>query len=119
DGVERVHSVWGDTLKGPKPIEGDHLKNFNVLVATPPFSLDKWGAEHAAADPFRRFHRGTPPKSKADYAFVSHMVETAAEDGGRVGIIVPHGVLFRGGAEGKVRQKLIEGNVLEGVIGLP
>ena len=118
-GVDNAQIEWGDTLNSPKLIEGDHLKKFNVVVANPPFSLDKWGAEHAAADPFRRFHRGTPPKSKADYAFISHMVETAVEDGGRVGIIVPHGVLFRGGAEGKVRQKLIEENVLDGVIGLP
>ncbi len=118
-GVDNAQIEWGDTLNSPKLIEGDHLKKFNVVVANPPFSLDKWGAEHAAADPFRRFHRGTPPKSKADYAFISHMVETAIEDSGRVGVIVPHGVLFRGGAEGKVRQKLIEENLLDGVIGLP
>jgi len=118
-GVDNAQIEWGDTLNSPKLIEGDHLKKFNVVVANPPFSLDKWGAEHAAADPFRRFHRGTPPKSKADYAFVSHMVETAIEDGGRVGVIVPHGVLFRGRAEGKIRQKLIEENLLDGVIGLP
>ena len=118
-GVDNAQIEWGDTLNSPKLIEGDHLKKFNVVVANPPFSLDKWGAEHAAADPFRRFHRGTPPKSKADYAFISHMVETAAEDGGRVGVIVPHGVLFRGGAEGKIRQKLVEENLLDGVIGLP
>ncbi len=118
-GVDNAQIEWGDTLNSPKLIEGDHLKRFNVVVANPPFSLDKWGAEHAAADPFRRFHRGTPPKSKADYAFISHMVETAVEDGGRVGVIVPHGVLFRSGAEGKIRQKLIEENLLDGVIGLP
>ena len=118
-GVDNAQIEWGDTLNSPKLIEGDHLRKFNVVVANPPFSLDKWGAEHAAADPFRRFHRGTPPKSKADYAFISHMVETAAEDGGRVGVIVPHGVLFRGGAEGKIRQKLVEENLLDGVIGLP
>src|SRR5690606_28659587 len=62
---------------------------------------------------------GLPPKSKADFAFISHMVETAKPREGRVGVIVPHGVLFRGGAEGKIRQKLIEENVLDAVIGLP
>src|SRR5438094_533830 len=118
-GVDNAQIEWGDTLNSPKLIEGDHLKKFNVVVANPPFSLDKWGAEHTSADPFRRFHLGTPPKSKAHYAFISHMVETAVEDGGRVGVIVPHGVLFRGGAEGKIRQKLIEENLLDGVIGLP
>ena len=118
-GVDNARIEWGDSLNNPKLIEGDHLMKFNIVVANPPFSLDKWGAENAPNDRYRRFHRGTPPKSKADYAFVSHMVETAAEDGGRVGVIVPHGVLFRGGAEGKIRQKLIEENLLDGVIGLP
>jgi type I restriction enzyme M protein len=89
------------------------------VVANPPFSLDKWGAENASDDQFNRFHRGTPPKSKADYAFISHMVETTFSDHGKVGVVVPHGVLFRGGAEGKIRQKLIEENLLEAVVGLP
>ncbi len=93
---------------------------FDVVVANPPFSLDKWGAETAAADkPYRRFWRGVPPKSKADYAFITHMIETSVEGTGKVGVIAPHGVLFRGGAEGKIRRQLIEENLLEAVIGLP
>ena len=92
---------------------------FDVVVANPPFSLDKWGAESAAADKYTRFYRGVPPKSKADYAFISHMVETTVEGTGKVGVIAPHGVLFRGGAEGKIRKRLIEENLLEAVIGLP
>lgn len=110
---------WGDTLLNPKLIEGDSLMKFDVVVANPPFSLDKWGAESAEADRFHRFHRGVPPKSKGDYAFISHMVESAKEDGGKVGVIAPHGVLFRGGAEGRIRQALIEENLLDAVIGLP
>jgi len=110
---------WGDTIRNPKLIEHDRLMTFDVVVANPPFSLDKWGYEEAEKDRFRRFHRGVPPKSKGDYAFITHMVETANEDGGRVGVIVPHGVLFRGGAEGKIRQQLIEENLLDAVIGLP
>jgi len=110
---------WGDTLNNPKLIENDSLMKFNVVVANPPFSLDKWGHEHAAGDKFNRFWRGVPPKSKADYAFISHMIETAVEGTGRVAVVAPHGVLFRGGAEGKIRQKLIEDNLLEAVIGLP
>ena len=110
---------WGDTLKSPKLIENDDLMRFDVVVANPPFSLDKWGAENADSDRFRRFHRGVPPKSKGDYAFITHMVETVNEDGGRVGVIVPHGVLFRGGAEGKIRQQFIEENILDTVVGLP
>lgn len=110
---------WGDTLNNPKLIEGDALMKFDIVVANPPFSLDKWGAEKASSDSYNRFHRGVPPKSKADYAFITHMVETAVEGSGKVGVIVPHGVLFRGGSEGKIRQQLIEKNLLEAVIGLP
>jgi type I restriction enzyme M protein len=110
---------WGDTIGSPKLIERDALMKFDVVVANPPFSLDKWGAESAEADKFHRFHRGVPPKSKGDYAFISHMIESAKEEGGRVGVIAPHGVLFRGGGEGRIRKALIEENLLDAVIGLP
>ncbi|HVU44480.1 MAG TPA: type I restriction-modification system subunit M [Terracidiphilus sp.] len=110
---------WCDTITNPKLVEDDKLMKFNVVVANPPFSLDKWGADFAGHDPHGRFWRGIPPKSKGDYAFITHMVETALADDGRIGVIVPHGVLFRGGSEGLIRQKLIEENLLEAVIGLP
>lgn len=110
---------WGDTINNPLLLENDSLMKFNIVVANPPFSLDKWGAENASADKFGRFHRGVPPKSKGDYAFISHMIETANETDGRVGVIVPHGVLFRGSSEGKIRKELIEENLLDAVIGLP
>ena len=110
---------WCDTITNPKLVEDDKLMKFNVVVANPPFSLDKWGADVAGHDPHGRFWRGIPPKSKGDYAFITHMVETALADDGRVGVIVPHGVLFRGGSEGLIRQKFIEENLLEAVIGLP
>ncbi|MBP9013926.1 MAG: type I restriction-modification system subunit M [Smithella sp.] len=110
---------WCDTITNPKLIEGDSLMKFNVVVANPPFSLDKWGADHAVTDRFHRFWRGIPPKSKGDYAFISHMIEIALQDDGKVGVIVPHGVLFRGSSEGIIRKKLVEENFLEAVIGLP
>jgi type I restriction enzyme M protein len=110
---------WCDTITNPKLVEDDKLMKFDVVVANPPFSLDKWGADFASHDPHKRFWRGTPPKSKGDYAFITHMIEIALADDGRVGVIVPHGVLFRGGSEGLIRQKLIEENLLETVIGLP
>ena len=110
---------WCDTLNSPALIEGDHLMRFDVVVANPPFSLDKWGAEGAESDQYKRYWRGIPPKSKGDYAFITHMIEIAKRQSGRVAVIVPHGVLFRGGAEGKIRQKLIEENLLDAVIGLP
>jgi type I restriction enzyme M protein len=117
--VSNADIRWGDTLRHPLLLEGDHLMRFNVVVANPPFSLDKWGADSAAKDLYDRFHRGLPPTSKGDYAFITHMIETSDLTTGRVGVIVPHGVLFRGGAEGKIRQQLIEENLLDAVIGLP
>ncbi len=117
--MDSARIEWCDTINHPRLIENDDLMHFNVVVANPPFSLDKWGQENASHDPYNRFWRGIPPKSKGDYAFISHMIETALNDEGRIGVIVPHGVLFRGGGEGVIRQKLIEDNVLEAVIGLP
>ncbi len=118
-GIDYARIEWGDTLRNPQLIENDHLMHFEIVVANPPFSLDKWGADVAPKDRFRRFHRGIPPKSKGDYAFIQHMVETADSFRGRVGIIVPHGVLFRAASEGQIRQQLIEENLLDAVIGLP
>lgn len=110
---------WCDTLNSPALIENDKLMKFDVIVANPPFSLDKWGHENAKHDHYNRFWRGIPPRTKGDYAFISHMIETAKRFTGRVAVVVPHGVLFRGGTEGIIRQKLIEENLLDSVIGLP
>ncbi|MBA3013690.1 MAG: type I restriction-modification system subunit M [Proteobacteria bacterium] len=110
---------WCDTLNSPLLVKNDRLMKFNCVVANPPFSLDKWGAENAESDQYNRFWRGVPPKSKGDWAFISHMVETALEKQGRVAVVVPHGVLFRGAAEGRIREKMIEENLLDAVIGLP
>jgi len=117
--MDNADIEWGDTLNNPRLLEEDQLMKFNIVVANPPFSLDKWGAENAIADQYNRFHRGVPPKSKGDYAFITHMIETTYEDIGKVGVIVPHGVLFRGSSEGKIREQLIKENLLEAVIGLP
>ena len=118
-GLDGARIEWADTLNSPKLIVGDALMRFDTVLANPPFSLDKWGAETAAADRYHRYHRGIPPKSRGDYAFISHMIESAKPHSGRVAVIAPHGVLFRGGAEGRIRQALIEENLLDGVVGLP
>lgn len=118
-GLDNARIERGDTIRNPKLVEDDRLMKFNVIVANPPFSLDKWGADIAPNDKYHRFWRGTPPKSRGDYAFISHMVETMHEQDGRVGVVVPHGVLFRGGAEGLIRQRFIEENLLDGIVGLP
>lgn len=118
-GFDNAVIRWGDTIRNPKLIEGDALMKFDTVVANPPFSLDKWGADIAESDTYKRFWRGAPPKSKGDWAFISHMIETAYEGRGKVGVIIPHGVLFRGASEGKIRLQTIDENILEAVIGLP
>lgn len=130
-GFDNATIRWGDTIRNPKLKEGDALMKFDTVVANPPFSLDKWGKVEdkdgektvttwaPETDKYNRFWRGIPPKSKGDWAFISHMIETTYEDRGKVGVVVPHGVLFRGSSEGKIRQKTIEENLLEAVIGLP
>ena len=118
---EDNHKIeWGDTIRNPKLLDknGD-LMLFDVVTANPPFSLDKWGHDDVENDKFGRFRRGLPPKTKGDYAFILHMIETMKPKTGRMGVVVPHGVLFRGSSEGKIRQKLIEENLLDAVIGLP
>ncbi|WP_419859721.1 type I restriction-modification system subunit M [Candidatus Palauibacter sp.] len=110
---------WCDTLNRPTLLEGDRLMTFDTVVANPPFSLKNWGVENASTDPYARFWRGVPPKSRGDYAFVTHMIEIAKRRSGRVAVIVPHGVLFRGHAEGRIRKAVIEENLLDAVIGLP
>lgn len=118
---EENHQVeWGDTIRNPKlRTSDDMLRHFDIVVANPPFSLEKWGVETAETDKFARFRRGIPPKTKGDYAFILHMIETLKPRSGRMAVVVPHGVLFRGSSEGKIRQKLVEENLLDAVIGLP
>ena len=118
---EDNHTIeWGDTIQNPKLLDknGDLLL-FDVVAASLPFSLNKWGYDEVNYDKYGRFHRGLPPKSKGIYAFILHMLATLKPKTGRMGIVVPHGVLFRGLSEGRIRKKLIEDNLLDAVIGLP
>lgn len=129
-GIDDAKIEWGDTLANPLHLEEGKLMKFQVIVANPPFSLDKWdmgfaGDEsdnnfkmEASLDPYGRFEWGVPPKSKGDYAFVQHMLYSLAEDG-RMTTILPHGVLFRGSSEGRIRKQIIDLNLLDAVIGLP
>ena len=119
-GEDNFRVEWGDTIRNPKLLDSESaLHHFDIVVANPPFSLEKWGFEGADKDKFNRFRRGIPPRTKGDYAFILHMVETMKPGTGRMAVVVPHGVLFRGAAEGKLRKKLIEENLLDIVIGLP
>ncbi|KAF3981594.1 MAG: type I restriction-modification system subunit M [Methylococcales symbiont of Hymedesmia sp. n. MRB-2018] len=109
---------WGDTLRNPLHLVDGHLMKFDIVVANPPFSLDKWGYDELDNDTYHRFDYGLPPKSKGDYAFVLHMLASLNAQG-TMGVVLPHGVLFRGGSEGKIRQQILANNLLDTVIGLP
>ncbi len=108
----------GDTIRDPKLLQDGELMLFDRVIANPPFSLDSWGREVAEGDGFGRFRFGIPPKTKGDLAFVQHMVATLNVKG-RMGVVMPHGVLFRGGAEGEIRKGLLEEDLIEAVVGLP
>lgn len=136
----------GDTLVNPRHTTSQNgLMTFDRVIANPPFSQDKWweplelndgkivdqkGKERNVKyssdlkDPFGRFGLGTAPRTKADFAFIQHMI-TSTKDDGRIGVVVPHGVLFREGDEGNIRKGLlvgqdnIKGDLIEGVVGLP
>lgn len=109
---------WGDTIKEPKFTDKGELSKFDVVVANPPFSLDKWGEEIALNDKYNRFEFGVPPKSKGDLAFLLHMINSMKENG-ITAVVMPHGVLFREAGEGFIREKIIENNLIDTIIGLP
>jgi type I restriction enzyme M protein len=117
--LEDFRIVRGDTLRDPRFLQRSGLRKFDVVVANPPFSLKNWGADTWAHDPYGRAFCGLPPASTADLAWVQHMVTSMKRDTGRVGVVMPHGALFRAGVEKAIRQCLIEQDLLEAVIGLP
>ena len=117
--VEDAQIRREDTLQKPKFIDAKgKLDQFDLVVANPPFSLKDWGAEKWATDPHKRAIGGVPPKNNGDYAWVQHMIASMKPATGRVGVVMPHGVLFRSGAEGAIRKHLIESDLLETIIGL-
>jgi type I restriction enzyme M protein len=117
-GVEDFQIVRDDTLRHPAFFEGDRLSTFDCVIANPPFSLKKWGRDLWANDPYGRNFAGLPPDGSADYAWVQHMCKSIAPVTGRMAVVLPHGVLFRMGAEGRIRRALLEQDLLEAVIGL-
>ncbi len=116
-GIEDFDIQRGDTLRQPAFFEADGLKTFDCVIANPPFSLKDWGAENWANDPFGRNIAGVPPKGNGDMAWVQHMVKSMNSNG-RMTVVLPHGALFRKGAEGKIREELLAQDILEAVIGL-
>lgn len=117
-GIEDFRIERGDTLRNPSFFDGDSLATFDCVIANPPFSLEKWGEEQWVNDPFGRNFAGLPPSSSGDFAWVQHMVTSMAEVTGRMAVVLPQGALFRKGAEGRIRRKLLEMDLIEAVIGL-
>ncbi|MFT6491136.1 MAG: type I restriction enzyme M protein [Porticoccus sp.] len=119
-----LHGVYsadirkGDTLGDPQHTQGGELMTFDRVVANPPFSLKKWGKEEADNDAYGRFPYGTPPKDYGDLAFVQHMIASLNNEG-MMGVVMPHGVLFRGASEKIIRQGILNDDLLEAVVGLP
>jgi len=117
-GVVNADIRQGDTLGDPKHTRGGELMSFDRVIANPPFSLKKWGKEVADSDPYGRYPYGTPPKDAGDLAFIQHMIASLNAEG-KMGVVVPHGVLFRGSSEKEIRKGILEDDLLEAVIGLP
>lgn len=117
-GAADFQIVRGDTLRQPAFFSGDNLATFDCVIANPPFSLEKWGEEVWASDPYGRNFAGMPPGKSGDYAWVQHMIKSMAPATGRMAVVLPHGVLFRMGKEGEIRRKILQMDILEAVIGL-
>lgn len=109
----------GDTIRKPALLENGELMKFDIVVSNPPFSYEDFNTKEATKDIYHRFRRGMPPQAKGNYAFILHALETITTEKGKLGIVVPHGVLFRLGSEKQIRESLIRDNLLEAVIGLP
>lgn len=119
-----LHGVYsadirkGDTLRDPQHTQHGELMAFDRVIANPPFSLKGWGKEEVENDAYGRFPYGTPPKDAGDLAFVQHMIASLNAEG-MMGVVMPHGVLFRGSSEKEIRKGILSDDLLEAVIGLP
>lgn len=116
-GIDDFQIARGDTLAEPKFLEGDKVRQFDIVLANPPYSIKKWPRDKWSSDPFARNTLGTPPKGRADYAFLQHILASLKPDTGRCTILFPHGVLFRD-EEADMRRKLVDTDQVECVLGL-
>jgi type I restriction enzyme M protein len=109
----------GNTLAAPKFKDGERLRTYDYVVANPPFSDKTWtNGLIPSKDPFQRFTWGEPPAKQGDYAYLLHIIRSMKSTG-KAACILPHGVLFRGNAEGVIRKQLVLSGILKGIIGLP
>lgn len=117
-GAQDFKITQGDTLRAPNFLQANKLQTFDCVLANPPFSLSRWGAEQFSSDPYGRNFWGCPTDSNADFAWLQHMVLSMDRKKGRCAVVLPQGVLFRGGKDGEIREKLILSDKLECVISL-
>ena len=117
-GAEDFSVIRGDTLREPAFFSGDRLATFDCVIANPPFSLEAWGEDQWASDPYGRNIAGTPPRKYGDWAWVQHMISSLAPKTGRLAVVLPHGAIFRMAAEGKIRSKVLDLDLIEAVVGL-
>ena len=119
-GLTSARLQTGDVITEPGLVNPDgNLLSYDRVIANPPFSMKNWGHEMAAEDRYHRFDRygAIPPRTRGDLAFLLHMLAVTNAEG-MVGVVMPHGVLFRGGAEGKIRRGIVESDLFEAIIGL-
>jgi type I restriction enzyme M protein len=117
-GAEDFSVIRGDTLREPAFFSGDRLATFDCVIANPPFSLEAWGEDQWASDQYGRNIAGAPPRKYGDWAWVQHMITSTAPKTGRLAVVLPHGAIFRMAAEGKIRSKVLDMDLIEAVIGL-
>jgi type I restriction enzyme M protein len=117
NGVLNFKIVNADTLKYPAFTEAGQLKQFDIVLANPPYSISSWNRDAFETDQYGRNFLGVPPQGRADYAFFQHILKSLKPESGRCAILFPHGVLFRG-EEKDMREKLIQQDLVECVIGL-
>ena len=119
-GAETAEIVADNTLTRPAHKEEDgSLKRFDYVVANPPFSLKSWSnGVNIESDEYNRFSLGVPPEKNGDYAFLLHILQSMKSTG-KSAVVLPHGVLFRGNAEGEIRKNILKKGFIKGIIGLP
>lgn len=117
-GASDFNIMQGDTLRNPKILQGGEVAKFDCVIANPPFSLKKWGSVEWSSDKYGRNIWGTPSDSCGDYAWIQHMIMSMAPGKGRMAVVMPQGVLFRGDEEGRIREKLVKSDMVEAVVTL-
>lgn len=117
-GASDFNIMQGDTLRSPKILQGGEVAKFDCVIANPPFSLKKWGSVEWASDKYGRNIWGTPGDSCGDYAWIQHMIMSMAPGKGRMAVVMPQGVLFRGNEEVRIREMLVKSDMVEAVVTL-